>query len=108
MTKVTPSVATEFLSIEADVKEKTVQEIVKPECKSERIISSENLEENLPHWLTSSNGGGKREYPLGSQSSEVLFGSQSSELTSELQSPSKKGNLSLQFLNVTTVTCLFD
>ena len=78
----TPSVSMEFVSIEADLKEKTVQETVKAKFKSEGIISSENLEENLPHWFSSSKGCGTHEYP---------FGSQSSEITSELQSPSKKG-----------------
>ena len=71
-----------FPSIKADLKEKTVRESVISNLKSQEVISSVNLEENLPHWLTSKKGFGKHEFELGSQSSE---------LTSELQSPSKKG-----------------
>ncbi|PON58909.1 Cyclin [Trema orientale] len=80
VTKVTPSVATEFLTIKADTREKTAKEIAKAEFKSEGITSSENLEENLPHWLYRSKAFGKHD----------PFGSQSSEITSELRSPLDK------------------
>ncbi|XP_062089631.1 cyclin-A2-3-like isoform X2 [Humulus lupulus] len=72
--KVTPTVSTELLSLRADLKNNT-------EFKTEGAVSSERLKENMPHWLTSSNGFGKH---------EDLFGSQTSELTSELESPSKE------------------
>ncbi|EXC25827.1 hypothetical protein L484_019461 [Morus notabilis] len=81
VTKLTSSVVTVFPSVKADLKEKTVKEAVKPEHKSEEIISSVHLVENLHHWLTSTKGFGKHEFELGSQSSEI---------TSALQSPSKK------------------
>lgn len=80
----TPSLFTEFPPFESDLNEKNVQEIVKAGVKLEKLKYSVNLEENLPLRLTTLKGCDKNDCQVDCQSSVM---------TSQLQSPSKKGEL---------------